>query len=239
MPEEIIEIASSLTLWVIAFVLIGIVIFQSIMFIRIARKSAPEVGLTKEDMKKAVKVSFVTSIGPSLAIGIVVISLITLLGSPMVLARLGIIGSAQTETGAAEVGAKVAGIPLGSDLFTTEAFTLVVWTMSVGAVGWLLFVFLFTKTMGKIQHTVLMKHPKKMTLITMAAMIGAFGALAMEQMIVSPSYFVTGIVSILTMYLMQFLTVKLGDKGNWIKEWSLGIAILVGMIGGYVTTVIM
>lgn len=236
MPNDIAELAGSVALWVIAFIVVSVVILQAIIFIRIARKAAPEAGLTDQEMKSAVKVSFITSLGPSLAIGIVVISLITLLGSPMVLARLGIIGSAQTETGAAEVGSKVAGIPLGSELFTHEAFAIVVWTMSIGAVGWLLFVLLFTKTMGKIQHTVLMRHPKKMTLVSTAAMIGAFGALSMEQMIISIPYFMTGIIAITTMYLMQYLTSKLNK--NWLKEWALGISMLMGMVGGYFTSLI-
>lgn len=236
MPDGVVGIANSIALWAVAFIVVSVVFLQAVIFFRIAKKAAPGAGLTNHDIKSAMKVSFVTSIGPSLAVGIVVISLITLLGSPMVLLRLGIIGSAQTETGAAEVGSKVAGIPLGSELFTPEAFAIVVWTMCIGAIGWLLFVLLFTKSMGKIQHTVLMKHPKKMTLVSTAAMIGAFGALSMEQMVISPPYFMTGIVAIITMYLMQFLASKFNKK--WVKEWALGISMLMGMIGGYLTSLI-
>src|SRR5690625_2248343 len=142
------ELAGSVALWIIAFAVVSVVIFQAIIFIRIARKTAPEIGMTNQEIRSAVRVSFITSLGRSIAIGIVVVSLITILGSPMSLARLGIIGAAPTELGAAEVGARVAGIPLGSEFFTSEAFAIVVWTMSAGGMGWLIFVLFFTKTMG-------------------------------------------------------------------------------------------
>ncbi|WP_269411510.1 DUF5058 family protein [Lentibacillus daqui] len=231
MPKEVKEIAGSVSLWIIAFAVISIVIFQCIIFMRIAKKTAPEVGMTSIEVKKAIKTGFISSLGPSFGIAIVIISLIKLLGSPITMMRIGIIGSASTEAGAAEVGAKAFGVSLGSDAFIAEAFTTVVWTMCVGGMGWLFFAFFFTKSLGTVQTKLANKNPKAMAIVSSAAMMGAFGYLAIEKMVISLSYAVSGLAGLI----MMFILLGIAKKTNkaWIKEWALGIAMVVGMACGY------
>src|SRR3954453_19908867 len=137
--EQVMKMANSFPIWLIASLVIGIVIFQAIVFIRLASKAAPAVGLTSQEVKSVVRTGAISSLGPSFAIIIVAISLITFLGNPVTLMRIGIVGSAPIETIGSSLGAQAAGSELGSSNFTELAFTNAIWVMCLGGMGWLLF----------------------------------------------------------------------------------------------------
>ncbi|MBM7570118.1 DUF5058 family protein [Aquibacillus albus] len=229
--EEVMAIANSTAFWIIACIVVGIVLFQAIIFMRIAWKSAPDVGMSSNDVKTAVRTGFVSSLGPSFGIAIILVSLIALLGSPITLMRIGIIGSAATETGAAEIGASAFGTTLGADDFSMEAFTTIVWTMCLGGMGWLLFTALFTKTLGKSQQKIEKKNPKVMAAVSLSAMLGAFGYLISDQMVTSFGHFSAGGIALIVMVLIMIFAEKVNIA--WLKEWALGISMLIGMVTGY------
>ena len=102
---DMLQVANSAPFWKFAFIIVGIVVFQALIFLRIAKKSAPEAGLSEQEVKAAIRSGFISSIGPSFGIVIVLVSLIALIGSPITLMRIGIIGSAATESSAAAIGA--------------------------------------------------------------------------------------------------------------------------------------
>ena len=236
MTKEVMTAFSTVPLWMIAFTVICIVIFQALMFIRLAKKAAIEVGMTSKEVKTAMKTGLIGSIGPSFGIGIVIISLIALIGSPLTMMRIGIIGSASTEAAAAEIGANAFGSSLGTESFTVEAFSTVVWTMCLGGMGWLLFAFLFTKSLGNVQNKLKAKNPKLMGIVSAAAMMGAFGYLAVEKMVIDISSAVAGFMAIFTMFAVLFIAKKTGK--TWLKEWALAIAMMVGMYSGYLISLI-
>lgn len=236
MTKEVMTAFSTVPLWMIAFTVICIVIFQALMFIRLAKKAAIEVGMTSKEVKTAMKTGLIGSIGPSFGIGIVIISLIALIGSPLTMMRIGIIGSASTEAAAAEIGANAFGSSLGNESFTVEAFSTVVWTMCLGGMGWLLFAFLFTKSLGNVQNKLKAKNPKLMGIVSAAAMMGAFGYLAVEKMVIDISSAVAGFMAIFTMFAVLFIAKKTGK--TWLKEWALAIAMMVGMYSGYLISLI-
>lgn len=236
MTKEVMTAFSTVPLWMIAFTVICIVIFQALIFIRLAKKAAIEVGMTSKEVKTAMKTGLIGSIGPSFGIGIVIISLIALIGSPLTMMRIGIIGSASTEAAAAEIGANAFGSSLGTESFTVEAFSTVVWTMCLGGMGWLLFAFLFTKSLGNVQNKLKAKNPKLMGIVSAAAMMGAFGYLAVEKMVIDISSAVAGFMAIFTMFAVLFIAKKTGK--TWLKEWALAIAMMVGMYSGYLISLI-
>ncbi|QQK79357.1 DUF5058 family protein [Salicibibacter cibi] len=231
---DVIEVANSAPFWIFAFIIIGIVIFQAIIFLRIAKKSAPDVGMTQRDERIAMRTGLITAIGPSVAVAIVIISLITILGSPITLMRIGIIGSAATESGAAQVGANAFGTELGGDDFPIEALATVVWTMFLGGMGWLIVVALFTKQLGKTQKKIEKNNPKIMSSVTLAAMLGAFGFLVSDEMIISINHTIAGIVAVGSMIGFMIIADKLDIA--WIKEWSLGFSMVIGMTVAHLTT---
>jgi hypothetical protein len=234
--EQVMKIANSFPVWIIAALVIGVVIFQAIVFIRLASKTAPSVGLTTQEVKSVVRTGAISSLGPSFAIIIVAISLITFLGNPVTLMRIGIVGSAPIETVGASLGAQAAGSELGSSTFTEQAFTTAVWVMCLGGRGWLLFTALFTKSLGKFQEKIAgkRKNVQLLSIVSTAAMIGAFGYFGAGQMVKGLNETVVFIAAFLIMPVIIWASKKF--KMNWLREWSLGLVIVVGLSIGLLLT---
>ncbi|HBV23777.1 MAG TPA: DUF5058 domain-containing protein [Jeotgalicoccus sp.] len=234
MPEEVMQLANANIVWIVALFVISVVIFQALVFRYLAKKAAPAAGLTPQDVTRSARTGFISSLGPSFGIAIVIISLIAILGPPVTLMRIGIVGSAATETAAAQIGANAFGVELGGEGFNSQAFATMVWTMCLGGMGWLLFTLFFTKSLGKVEKKVRNRNPKAMQIISLAAMLGAFGYLTTEQMITSLNYTVAALVSLVVMVLIM----SVADKRdiNWLREWSLGISMVFGMFAGSIST---
>src|SRR5690606_33556146 len=107
--NDVMRIANSYPLWIIASLVIGLVFFQAFKFISLATKTSASVGMSKQEVKTAIRAGAISSIGPSFAIIIIAISLLSLIGNPVTLVRIGIIGSAPIETVGASLGAEAAG----------------------------------------------------------------------------------------------------------------------------------
>jgi hypothetical protein len=231
--EQVMQIANSFSLWIFASLVAGVVIFQAIIFIRLASKVSSSVGMTSDEVKVAIRTGAVSSLGPSLAIVFVVISLMTLIGSPITLMRIGIIGSAAIETVGASIGAQAAGAELGASDFTAQAFTTAVWVMCLGGMGWMLFVALFTKSLGKIQNKAVSstKNVNTLKIVSTAAMLGAFSYLGTSEMAKGVSESIVLVSGFICMPIIMWAANKF--KMNWLKEWSLGLVIILGLAVGY------
>lgn len=236
MSEEVMQLANGNIVWIFALFVIAVVIFQALIFRYLAKKAAPAAGLTPQDVTRSARTGFISSLGPSFGIAIVIISLIAILGPPVTLMRIGIVGSAATETAAAQIGANAFGVELGGEGFNGQAFATMIWTMCLGGMGWLLFTLFFTKSLGKVEKKVRNKNPKAMQIISLAAMLGAFGYLTTEQMITSLNYTFAALVSLVVMVLIM----SVADKRdiNWLREWSLGISMVFGMLAGSISTML-
>ncbi len=234
--NEVMKLANSFPLWIIASLIIAAVIFQAVIFIRIASKAAPSVGMTGNEVKSAIRTGAISSLGPSFAIVIVAISLITFLGNPVTMMRIGIVGSAPIETVGASLGAQAAGSELGSSNFTELAFTNAIWVMCLGGMGWLLFTALFTKSLGKIQGKLAGKsnNVQLLGIVSTAAMIGAFAYFGSGQMIKGINETVVFLAAFLIMPVIMWASTKF--KASWLREWSLGLVIVVGISIGYLLT---
>jgi hypothetical protein len=158
----------------------------------------------------------------------------TLIGNPVTLMRIGIIGSAAIETVGASLGAQAAGAELGASDFTAQAFTTAVWVMCLGGMGWMLFVALFTKSLGKIQDKAVAKtkNVNTLSLVSTAAMLGAFSYLGTSEMEKGFTESIVLVVGFICMPLIMWIANKF--KLSWLKEWSLGIVIIFGLAVGYI-----
>lgn len=232
--EKVLDLANGSVVWLFAALIMFIVIFQGIKFIHLATKASKEEGMSKKEVNSALKTGAIAAIGPSFGIVIVAISLIAFLGDPLTLMRIGIIGSAPIESVGASLGAEAYGADLGGSGYNLEAFTTVVWTLSFGGVGWLVFTALATKSLSRTEKKITSKSEKSkkiMGIVTTAAMVAAFGNLASGEMIKGFSYIIVVIVSALIM----LICISLADKRqmNWLREWSLGFSILISLVVGY------
>ncbi|RXZ00705.1 DUF5058 family protein [Fictibacillus sp. S7] len=232
--DKILEIANSPLMWLFSILVIIIVITQAVIFIRLVRKNAAAIDMTRVEVNKALRTGVISALGPSLGIIIIAVSLITVIGAPLTLMRIGIIGSAAYELTAAGIGAKAFGVELGKEGYNLQAFTTAVWAMCLGGLGWLLSTTLFTKSLGKAQKKIAAKNTKIMALVSTAAMLGAFDFTA-GQITTSVSNSMVVIISAITMAILMMIAEK--RNAGWLKEWALGITLVVGMSFGYVTTI--
>ncbi|WP_156289358.1 DUF5058 family protein [Oceanobacillus salinisoli] len=235
--EEAMKLAGSQIVWGIALLILAVVIFQAIKFILLAKKTSKEIGMTNKEVNSALKTGAIAAIGPSFAIIIVAVSLVPFIGEALTLMRIGIIGSAPIESTGASLSANAYGTELGSAGFTAQAFTAVVWTLCIGGIGWLVFVALATKSMDNIQKKIVNRNEKSkqiMGVITTAAIVAAFGNLASAEMVKGFEYIVAALTASITMIAVTALANK-SPRMGWLREWSLGIAILVSLVIGYFT----
>lgn len=123
------KIANSIPMWLACALPVAFVILQAVLFARGAYKSGKKLGLNDKQMKKAMKSSAVTSIGPSIVVLSAMLSLLVSVGGPIGWMRLSMIGSVMFESIAAGLGTSAVGVQLGTDTLTPEALGMAVWTM--------------------------------------------------------------------------------------------------------------
>ena len=151
---EALQIANSLPLWLACGCAVVLVIVQALIFIKKSIDASEKVGLTKEQVNKAIKSSALTSIGPSIVVLSGMLSLLVTVGGPMAWMRLSFIGSVMFESIAAGFGTSAVGVQLGADELTPLALTMAVWTMILGSIGWVIFATISASRMDKVQKKI-------------------------------------------------------------------------------------
>lgn len=231
------ELANSPLMWLAAAIAVGVVVFQSILFFKKSLKAAEELEISKEQVNRAIKSSAIASIGPAVVILVTMISLIVSMGAPVSWMRLSFIGSVNYEAMAAGFGAQAMGTTLEN--LNPTAFACGVWVMICGSLGWLIFTFLFTDKMHKVNHLMSKGNPKMVPIISAGAMLGAFANLASGNFFSAEGNFAfsgaPAIATIAGCILMMFLSKLAKDKQiNWLKEWAFAISMFTGMFIGYI-----
>jgi len=226
---DYLQIANSVPLWIAAGLGVALVLFQSILFARKSISAGREMGITGQQMRSAMKSSFITSIGPSVAILTALLVLMVSLGSPVAWMRLSFIGSMMFEMMAAGFGTGALGQTLGVDAIDNVAFANALWTMALGSIGWTLVSVLTADKMDKAQKRLTKGDPGLMKVISAAALVGAFGALLPPHLLSMNRNTVAALAGAGIMTVMILISKKHSSK-TWLKEWSLAIALFGGMI---------
>ena len=215
-------------MWIAAAVPVALVITQAVVFARKAYSSGEKVGLTKTQMKEAIRSSAITSIGPSIVILTGMLTLLITVGGPMAWMRLSLIGSVMFEAAAASIGTMQVGVTLGVDPMTIEALVMAVWTMILGSIGWVLFSTISANRMDKIEHKLSKGNGAVMIAIASAAIIGVFASSTAGNLVKMDKNTLSCIVGAVVMAIMILITNKL--KAKRLAEWNLTIAIIVALI---------
>mgnify|MGYP000382239827 FL=1 len=176
------KIANSIPMWLACALPVAFVIFQAVLFARGAYKSGKKLGLNDKQMKKAMKSSAVTSIGPSIVVLSAMLSLLVSVGGPIGWMRLSMIGSVMFESIAAGLGTSAVGVQLGTDTLTPEALGMAVWTMILCSIGWALFATFSANKMDKIEKKVSRGNTGTLTTIASCAIIGVFSAMCASHL---------------------------------------------------------
>lgn len=226
--KEYLIVANELGMWIACSFVVLVVIFQALLFMSRAYKAGIKMGIAPEKLKSGMRSGAITSIGPSVAVVIAMVSLIASLGGPFAWMRLSVIGSVPFELMAASAGAEAMGLELGGEGYGLLGYANSIWTCTLGAAGWLVLCALFTHKFNDLRMYVVRGNEALLPILSVSAMIGAFayfGApyLALRGSASTASYITGGIVMI--------IITKICQKYNWnaLKEWSLGIAMVAGM----------
>lgn len=225
---DYLKIANSWQVWVCAFIGVGCVLVQSIIYTRLAYKNAEIVGLSRAQCSRGFKSGMISAIGPSISVFVVVFSMVAMVGGPICWMRLSMIGGSGTELTAAQIGASTVGAVVGSASYDIYAMATSWWTMAINGCGWLLMVALFTHRMEKVRTKLAGGDPRWLALLTAAATLGLFGFMAAPYVLKLNGPMVAVILGFLSMIGLM----KLSQKITWLKEYALGFAIIVGMLGG-------
>ena len=222
------KIANSIPMWLACALPVAFVILQAVLFARGAYKSGKKLGLNDKQMKKAMKSSAVTSIGPSIVVLSAMLSLLVSVGGPIGWMRLSMIGSVMFESIAAGFGTASVGVQLGADTLTPLALDKAVWTMILGSIGWIIFATISASRMDKVQHKISGGDPAKLMAISSAAIIGAFSSMSSSHLIKLNKNSVACVLGAVFMAILLTISEKKNIK--WLKEWNLTISILAAMI---------
>jgi hypothetical protein len=125
--------------------------FKRSFSVKNSNSTGLEMGLIREQMNGAIKSSVITALGPSLVVLSAMIALLVSLGGPISWMRLSFIGSAMYEMMVSGFGTQAVGVTLGKDPMTKLAFANAVWTMPLGALGWITFATVSADKMEKVQ----------------------------------------------------------------------------------------
>ena len=224
---DALQIANSLPMWIACGGAVVLVIVQALIFIKKAIDAAPEVGVTKEQVNKAIKSAALTSIGPSIVVLSGMLSLLVTVGGPMAWMGLSFMGSVMFESIAAGIGTGSVGVQLGVDALTPLALTMAVWTMIIGSVGWIIFSTFAADKMDKIQAKLAGSNPAGLTIISSGAIIGVFASMVGQKLVALDKNALATVLGAALMFIMMQLTK--GEKYAKLREWNLTIAILVAM----------
>ena len=233
---NVMEIANSPAMWIACGIAVALVVGQAVLFAKKAYDSGEKVGLTKDQMNKAIKSSAITSIGPSIVILSGMLSLLITVGGPVAWMRLSMIGSVMFEAIAAGIGTKVVGVNLGVDALTPEAFGMAIWTMVLCSIGWVLFATFSANKMDKVQNKISGGDTKKLIKISTAAVIGVFCAMSAQHLVKVYSFTdqvfgmnKNALACVLGGIIMAVM-MKVSANHPKLKEWNLTVAILLAMI---------
>lgn len=201
---DILAAADQPILWVGVVGVFGVIAAQTIIYFLAVRKAAPAVGMSSSDVKRSFRAGAVAAIGPSLAVALIAITLIAVFGTPGVLTRIGLIGSAAFDVAAAGVVAGTIATPL------------------------------LKRGSHKLESRSTGKAAGAMAIIPTAALLGAFATFGIQQVQKGVAATIVVVVSALTMTLCLWLA-KVARQ-PWLREWGLGISLVVGIVVGILIT---
>ncbi|GAB96452.1 hypothetical protein BJY21_002934 [Kineosphaera limosa] len=227
-------IANSPVLWVLALSVLGVILVQSAVYMVAVRKNAEGAGMSQHEVYQAFRAGGVAAIGPSLAVVLVAIALLPLFGTPSILVRIGLIGSAATETASASIAAGTMGANLGDDSYTQSVFIVALFAMSLSGACWMISTLILTPILSRGQDKLTKVNPALMAIVPSAALLAAFAGLTVTELPKSSIHVLAVIVSAAIMGVCLWVAKQF--KQAWLREWALGFAIIGGLVAAYVAT---
>ncbi len=196
--------------------------------------------MKEEVMNEALKASFITSLGPAMGAFVGLTVMVIALGGAYAFAReSAAVGSIMYELIAARIGTEAAGVPMTREGMTVAALPIAFWIGAIGSFGWVLTGGVFTRWLPKLKEWLGGGDAKRLQIITVAMMLGAFGRMltnsSIRPLITKGQW--PAIVASITAAIAAAIWLKTADrigKPN-LKEYFLVVALIVGMFCGQIT----
>ncbi|SEG59754.1 protein of unknown function [Halobellus limi] len=224
------DIANSRWLWLSTVPVVLVVLLQATIFLRRAWNDGKEMGLSEQKLKTGFKTGIISAIGPSIAVLAGMLALIATVGGPVAWMRLTVIGSVAFELPAAELGVSQFGYSLGDEGITETAYATAVWAMTLGGTGWLLVSAFGTRHMETVRTKISNGNETLIPIISAAAMLGAFAYFLSGEITAGTPE--TGSVAVGGLAMLGLLHLADSRDVQWLREWALGAAMLVGLLAG-------
>jgi len=193
-----------------------------------AKKQLESMKVDKKVVRKVIKASAITTIIPSVAIIMGLISLSPSMGVPVSWARLGMAGSLMYELTIASIGAQTMGAQLGSSSYTSQAFANSVWLMTIGVVPSFIFAIFFLKKYKEGVKKAVSKDTRLQKIVIGTILV------CVQVSFVLPAGFAGGgsllavLVSVGIMGILSILIVKF--KQIWLREYALSLSMLLAVV---------
>ena len=228
-------IANSWVMWLACLPVVALVGIQAFAFFGRAKRAAPLVGLSELEVNRAFRIGATSAIGPALAVFVVMLGLMAPIGGPLAWQRLAIIGAAPTELTAATMAAKAQGIELGAPGYDLIHFANATWVMALNGSAWLFTTALFTDKLGVITQKAVGNDKRKLGLLGISAMCGAFAFLVGGEIMkgLKPGNGAV-IACAVTSAVSMLVLGEIAKKKPALLEHNLGISMLLGMVAAVI-----
>jgi hypothetical protein len=226
------------TLWIFAILLIGMVVIQAVLFLKIAlRFNRKNKLLTREELKSVARTGAISVIGPGISNIVIALSLIAMVGPAVAFMRCGVIGAPPWELFMANIAAGAVGVQFNTPEFTPAVFVLCIFGMTFASAPYFINTIITLKPLDLaiLKGQAANKDKGKVSFIPMlgnAAMMGILGY-SIIDFFKSP----VQIAAILSAALVSFAVVRIVAKTDkkWLGDWNMAISMVVGMTVGQIT----
>ncbi|MGD9569952.1 MAG: DUF5058 family protein [Sedimentibacter sp.] len=218
-------------LWVLGGIMVSNAVVQSLLFLKSSIKTAYEIGLTKKQVRGAIRASIITTIPPSIAMGVALLALMSMVGKPIAWARLSVIGALVYEAMVATMSAANQGLTFAT--MTPKGYVIVMFCMALATIIWQVMPMLFAPQYGKMYKFMARGDIKIIGIISLGAIMGA--TVGNTWQYIKPSVMFTrtfwaAILGAATYYIGAQIMKKY-PKAGWLQEWIFTISMFVGMFG--------
>lgn len=226
MTEEYRQLANGIVMWLACAPGVLIVLYQAYLFFRRSIKDSERIGISKTQVKAAIRSAAVTSIGPCFVMLTAMLALMLYVGGPLAWLRVDFIGSVSYELQGATYAAQGMGIELGSAQMDGNYLSTACLVMGAGCVAWVIFAAVFSDKMEVVQNKLAGGNEKLVPIIGTGALIGVYSSMVMDRLIPYTNQGYAVIASGFVMFLIQTYNKKANKQ--WLKEWGLTICMLIG-----------
>ncbi|MCI6261584.1 DUF5058 family protein [Pyramidobacter sp. SM-530-WT-4B] len=243
MPQEVFRVANNAVVWFLCFIVVAVALIQSLLYIRLSLKAADAIGFERRNVYKGLWTGAVSSVGPSFAVFLVMVGLISAVGAPIAWLRCSIIGSAPIEMTGAMLGAQAYGVELNSPQYDLNALAASWWTMSVNGIGWLIVAAVLTPHLEKVRAKFGGGDARWLVLIAVAATTGCYGYLSADTIgkalrnyrkaLAAGGSGMTPLqpmIATIAAGIAMAVLIRASKKRPKLREYNLGLAMLAGMI---------